>query len=117
MENEYAAQAFLVWCREVAGDVIQLSVPDNLLCRKIERVEITQSQLAVTMTHNLDTEGNTVTEVFYAAANNHQPWCIVSERQEDNQPLVLSACHCVLTLRLCDGRNELIVSPDYDWDD
>ncbi|HKS33837.1 MAG TPA: hypothetical protein VJS14_08915 [Enterobacteriaceae bacterium] len=66
---------------------------------------------------SLDDAGNPVTEVFYALANNHQPWCMVSVRNEDGQPLLLAACHCVLTMRLHDGLNELVISPDYGWED
>lgn len=117
MDTNENSQLFIDWCHRVAGDVMRLSGQDNLLCRKINRVEITQTQQAKELSVSLDDAGNTVTEVFYAPANNHRPWCMVSMRNEDDQPLLLAACHCVLTMRLYDGLNELVISPNYGWED
>ncbi|WP_133121744.1 hypothetical protein [Raoultella sp. T31] len=117
MESNENSQLFIDWCHGVAGDVMHLSGQDNLLCRKIDRVEICQAQQAAELSLSLDDAGNLVTEVFYAPANNHQPWCMVSMRNEDDQPLLLVASQCVLTMRLHDGLNELVISPDYGWED
>ena len=38
-------------------------------------------------------------------------------RNEDNQPLLLAASQCVLTMRLHVGLNELVISPGYGWED
>lgn len=116
MDTEGNVQSFIVWCRDISSDVMRLDRPDNLLCRKIDRVEISQSQQAAKITISLDDGGNIVAEVFYMTINNHQPWCMVSLRPGDCQPLILTSSHCVLTLRLHDSLNELIISPDYGWD-
>ena len=117
LDSHENSQLFIGWCHEVAGDVMKLSGQGNLLCRKIDRVEISQAQQATELTLSLDDAGNPVTEVFYAPANNHQPWCMVGMRNEDDQPLLLAASHCVLTMRLHARLNELVISPDYGWED
>lgn len=117
MNKDEQAREFITRCRAVADDVMYLSGQDNLLCRKVDCVEIIQAQGATILTSEQDTCGNLITEVLFTAINSHQPWCMVSLQHEDHQPLMLAANHCVLTLQRYDDLNKLIISPNYGWED
>lgn len=104
---------FIQWYRGLENEIYRLTSPLNPFHCPADRVYIHNSfSDDADVFISEDDSGNVVSEIFFPAKNGIRSWCVISQRPQDNHPLMLTASCCVLTMKILEGHNLLVVEPD-----